>query len=131
MIDARPSAFGLMAVTETAVSQATDSAITRCKDLYGIDAVMLKDINSSITYPFTKTINMSFGQSSFPSLWKSHSDFQEWRLTVHGNLQAYQYPSQHLKIAEKIQTKQITNHLNATPYTLVYTPVRIKSQSLY
>lgn len=69
----------------------------------------------------TKIINLSFTQSTFPSLWKSSvvtPIFKSGDPQSVVNYRPISILPSISKIAEKIVTKQITYHLNTTPYTL-------------
>lgn len=66
----RESALTLKSVSEDEVVKVVTSLkSSRAKDVYGMDTVMLKEINSIVT-PLTHIINISLAQGRFPDSWK-------------------------------------------------------------
>lgn len=71
-IDTSQSVFSLINITESEVSQTIKSLRpSRCKDIFGMDTVMLKELSTTVTCPITKIINLSISQNMFPSMWKT------------------------------------------------------------
>ena len=64
-------AFSIRNVTESEVARIIRSLKpSRAKDIFGMDAVMLKELSTTLTNPITKIINLSISQGMFPSDWK-------------------------------------------------------------
>ena len=64
-INTMEPAFNLQNVTETEVIQIMKSIKTsRATDVYGMDTSMLKELGTTLAYPFTKLINQSFTQGT-------------------------------------------------------------------
>lgn len=121
-IDTSQSVFCLISITESEASQTIKSLRpSSCKDIFGMDTVMLKELNTTVTHPITKIINLSILQNMFPSVWKSAVIVPIFKSGDPHSVSNYR-PISILptvsKIAEKLIVKQIINHLNTTPYAL-------------
>lgn len=114
--DTTAPVFSLMNITETEVSQTIKSLRpSRAKDIFGIDAVMLKELCTSSTGPITKIINLSISQGMFPSMWKSAVVVPVFKSGDPHSMANYR-PNSILptvsKVAEELVAKQIIYHLN-------------------
>uniref|UniRef100_A0A8C8E3R6 Reverse transcriptase domain-containing protein n=1 Tax=Oryzias sinensis TaxID=183150 RepID=A0A8C8E3R6_9TELE len=121
-IDASQPTFSFTNITESDVSQTINLLKpSRCKDIFGLDTVMLKDLCSSLTRPITKIINLSLSQKTFPSTWKPaivSPIFKSGDLHSMSNYRPISILPAVSKIAEKLVAKQIINHLDTTLYSL-------------
>ena len=64
-------AFSLRNTTEAEVKRVIKSLKpSKAKDIFGMDAVMLKDLSTTLSHPIANIINLSFCQGMFPNVWK-------------------------------------------------------------
>ena len=115
-------AFNIRNVTESEVARMIRSLQqARARDILGIDAVMLKELSTTLTNPITKIINLSISQGLFPSIWKSAVVVPIFKCGDPVSTCNYR-PISILptvsKVAEKVAAEQITCHLNDSSITL-------------
>ena len=86
-----------------------------------MDAVMLKELSTTLTNPITKIINLSISQGMFPSVWKSAVVVPIFKCGDPLSTCNYR-PISILptvsKVAEKVVAEQIICHLNTSSFAL-------------
>ena len=117
-------AFSFKNVTESEVTRMIRSLKpSRAKDIFGMDAVLLKELSTTLTSPITKMISLLISQGTFPSVWKLAVVVIVPIFKSGDPLSTCHYrPISILptlsKVAEKVVAEQIICHLNTSSFAL-------------
>jgi len=121
-VNIREPALTLRPVSENeVVKTVTSLKSSRAKDVYGMDSLMLKEINSSIVTPLTHIINISLAQGRFPNSWKPAvvaPIFKGGDPLLTSNYRPISIVPIVSKISEKLINKQIIDYLNNSSFQL-------------
>lgn len=115
-------AFNIEYITEADVVRVIRSLRpSRAKAVIGMSTVMLKELSESLVYPITKIVNLSIAQGLFPNVWKLAAVFPVFkggdRLSI-CNYRPISILPVVSKVAEKLVSEQMINHLNTSSYSL-------------